>query len=473
MIRVVEVLATLQRAGAETMAVSLASGVDRTVFEPVVISLYDAFPGGLEPVLADCGVPVRHLGKTKGFDGRMWPRLARAFRELRPDIIHTHSYVLRYVWPAAGVAGSGRIVHTVHNLAGREVDWLGRMIHRAAFRSGAVAVAVAGEVAASFEATYGFAPAATIPNGIDTARFHLPGARERWRRANGFDPDEVLVVSVARLDPQKNPRLLAEVFARIGAGRLLLAGDGKLRGALENRDRIHVLGVRSDMPELLSACDIFALASDWEGHPIAVMEAMAAGLPVVATAVGGVPEIVGDAGLLAPAGDAEALERSLRRLIFDAELRARLGRASRERARALRCEKHDRRLRKSVSAGAAVRVALLTTNLARGGAETQVFRACLPFAEAGARGLGGFDASANGIRSGVAGLRTCRSMPPACGASRASCAGSNRRSYTRTCSMPTSRGGCCGWFFPSRRSSRRFTAWPSLPARRGGFAGAT
>lgn len=325
MIRVVEVLPTLKRAGAETMAVSLASGLDRTVFEPSVVSLYGAFPGGLEPA----GVPVRRLGKRKGFDPRMWPRLARVFRELRPDVIHTHSYVLRYVLP---VAGSRRVVHTVHNLAEHDADWLGRMINRAAFRSGVAAVAVAGEVAKSFETAYGFAPAATIYNGIDTGRFHLPAVRRPWRNANGFAADEVLVVSVARLDPQKNPRLLADAFARIGAGRLLLAGDGALRGSLENRERVHLLGVRSDTPELLSACDIFALASDWEGHPIALIEAMAAGLPVVATAVGGVPEIVGDAGLLVPPRDPDALERELRRLMSGPDLRARLGRAGRERA---------------------------------------------------------------------------------------------------------------------------------------------
>ena len=81
---------------------------------------------------------------------------------------------------------------------------------------------------------------------------------------------------------------------------MLLVGDGSLRSSLEGIERVHLLGVRTDLPELLSACDVFAMASQWEGHPLALIEAMAAGLPVVATAVGGVPEIVGDAGLLCP-----------------------------------------------------------------------------------------------------------------------------------------------------------------------------
>ena len=193
-------------------------------------------------------------------------------------------------------------------------------------------MAVGDRVADSFQALYGFAPPAIIPNGIDVARFKVCGARQQWRQQNGFDPDECLIVSLARLDRQKNPVLLADVCARIGAGRLLLAGDGELRETLLDRDRIHLLGVRADTPALLSACDIFVMASNWEGYPIALMEAMAAGLPVVATAVGGVPEIIGDAGLLVLPADPQALEQALRSLIFDPQLRARYARASLDRA---------------------------------------------------------------------------------------------------------------------------------------------
>ena len=100
-IRVLEVLATLKRAGAERVAVELARGLDRTRFETAVVSLYDPFPGGLEPLLEEAGIRTWHLHKSKGFDPRMWPRLARAVREFRPDILHTHSYVLRYAAPVA------------------------------------------------------------------------------------------------------------------------------------------------------------------------------------------------------------------------------------------------------------------------------------------------------------------------------------------------------------------------------------
>ncbi len=388
-IRVLEILATLKRAGAEHVATALACRLDRDRFETAVVSLFDAFPGGLEPVLAEHGVPVWHLGKRRGLDLRIYPRLARIFAEFAPQVIHTHSYVMRYALPAA-MGKRAAIVHTVHNMAGSEVEWLGRMIHRVGFRWGVVPVAVADEVARSVRAVYGIEPAATIPNGIDTGRFHRPGARGPWRQANGFAEEDVLVVSVARLDPQKEPVRLIEAFAAFATGdahgRLLMAGDGALRDEARSRaealgiaGRVHFLGVRSDVADLLAAADVFALASSWEGHPISVMEAMAAGLPVVATAVGGVPELVDDGvtGLLVPAGDSRALAAALASLVTDAGRRREFGRAARERAGELQpgrdggllcCALRTARRRTTMTA----RVVLLTTNLARGGAEMQV-----------------------------------------------------------------------------------------------------
>jgi glycosyltransferase involved in cell wall biosynthesis len=342
-IRILEVLASLQRAGAERMAVSLACGLDVSRFDTEVVSLYDAYPEGFEPVLEAGGIAARHLGKHRGFDPRMVPRLTRAMRAYRPSIVHTHSYVLRYTLPAGLAAGHPGMVHTVHNLAFREVDRFGRLIHRAAFHAGAAAVAVSAEVARSFRKAYGTDPAAVIPNGVDLDCYSHPA--EGWRRANGFDEQDGLIVSVARLDPQKNPLRLIDAFARGLADdarwRLLLAGGGGLRedarrhaARLGLGERVHFLGVRTDIPDLLAACDLFALAADWEGSPMAVIEAMAAGLPVVATAVGGVPELVepGVTGLLVPPGDTAALAESLAALARDPRRRAAFAARARERA---------------------------------------------------------------------------------------------------------------------------------------------
>lgn len=343
-LRVLEVLASLRRAGAERVAVSLACGLDPARFKAGVISLYDPFAGGFESELAEHNVPMWRLGKRPGLDPRMWPRLARVFREFRPDIVHTHSYVLRYVLPAHALRRTGTIVHSVHNLAAQEVDAAGRAIHRLAFRAGVVPVAVSEEVARSFRNVYGFEPA-VIPNGIDTRRRIPAVAREEWRKSHGFQPSDVLIVSVARFEPQKNPIGLIRAFARANsaepASHLIMAGEGSLLEASRHlaqqlglAGRVHFPGVCRSVPELLAACDLFALASNWEGSPVAILEAMAAGLPVLATAVGGVPELVlkDVTGVLVPPGDMEALARAMTALARDPARRQAMGEAGAKRA---------------------------------------------------------------------------------------------------------------------------------------------
>jgi len=329
-IRVLEVLASLKRAGAERIAVSLACRLDPRRFETGVVSLFDAFSGGLEPVLAEAGIETWHLGKHSGLDPRMVARLFRVMRAFRPAVVHTHSYVLRYSLPAGLAARAGAMVHTVHNLAAKEVDLAGRLIHRVAFRRRVAAVVVGEQMRRSFRELYGVEPAAVIPNGIDSGAFRSPGARRQWRRENGFVEGDFLIASVARLEPQKNPLGLIESFAQAFGGdprwRLLLAGDGSLRETAREystrrgvAERVHFLGVRADVAGMLAACDLFALSSYWEGSPLAVMEAMAAGLPVVATAVGSVPELVadGETGLLVPPGEERAFAAALRSLACD------------------------------------------------------------------------------------------------------------------------------------------------------------
>lgn len=335
-----EVLATLKRAGAERVAVSLAERLDPARFETAVVSLYDAFPGGFDAELEARAIPVWRLGKRRGLDPRMVARLADVFRRFRPAVVHTHSYVLRYALPAALWTRAGTMVHTVHNLAPKEVDAAGRLLHRMAFRKRVAAVAVSEEVARSFRGFYGHAPAAVIPNGIEILAGD--GGRAAWRHANGFAEDDLLVLSVARLDEQKNPLGLIDAFALALGGdprcHLLLAGDGALRDAARARAahcgmgaRVHFLGVRDDIAAMLAAADLFALASDWEGRPMAVMEALAAGLPIVATAVGGVPGLVehGATGLLAPRGDIGALARALAELACVPGRRRDMGEAAR------------------------------------------------------------------------------------------------------------------------------------------------
>jgi glycosyltransferase involved in cell wall biosynthesis len=346
--RVLHIVPNLVPYGLERMVGTLAVKTNRQRFEVSVASLFAEQPGSLAASVEAQGIKVFHLGKRRGLDVRMFWRIHKLLVELRPDIVHTHNYVLRYTLPATLRHRTPIVVHTIHNVADHEVDRLGVWLQRFAFRLGGVhPVVIAEAAAASFERVYRMPRPSLIMNGIDVTRHAVPATgRETWRRREGFHSDDLLFVCVARLDLQKNHRDLLQAFAaglaQLTNCRLLLAGDGYLRSELERRARdlgisgqVHFLGRREDVPELLAACDVFVLASLWEGNPLSVMEAMAAGLPVVATSAGGVPELVdsGTHGIIVPSGELPALARALVRMANDRSLRQSMGAAAAAHAR--------------------------------------------------------------------------------------------------------------------------------------------
>jgi glycosyltransferase involved in cell wall biosynthesis len=208
-------------------------------------------------------------------------------------------------------------------------------------------VAIAETVLDSFQSVYGYRDIPLIPNGIPLDAYSSPtSTATAWRHQNGFEAGQLLFVCVARLDPQKNHAMLiasfAEGFRENPDAHLLIVGRdtehsetlkaaARLTGA---GDRIHFLGVRSDVPDILHSSDVFVLASDYEGNPLTVMEAMAAGLPVVATSVGGVPELVvpDETGLLVEPGDGQAMARTLRLIADQPAMRQLFGEAGKTRA---------------------------------------------------------------------------------------------------------------------------------------------
>jgi len=344
-LRVLHILPTLGVAGAEQMAAHLLLALART-YDVGAVGLYPALRGTTEQAMSKAGIPLWRLDKRQGFDVRMFHRIQRVFREFRPDIVHSHLYVLRYSLPASILRGIPVLVHTVHNLAEREADAAGRIVHRMAFRKRVIPVAVSRSVAASMRQVYGIEDAVTIPNGIPVGDFRANrAARARWRRELKLDERDFVFVATGRLTVQKNPLLMLRAFAALADSRahLVLAGEGPLERLVEEevrssglREKVHLLGYRPDIPECLAAGDVFLLSSDWEGHPLGAMEAMACGLPVIATAVGGVPEVVesGLHGLLVPPGDAGALTGAMRFLMERPHERVAMAQASRRRAAA-------------------------------------------------------------------------------------------------------------------------------------------
>jgi len=284
-------------------------------------------------VLAAERIPFRVFSRTGKLDLRLIGQLTTQFRADKVRLIHTHHLgQLMYAGIAGRLAGA-RVIHTEHEfytLSRRRARRLLRVLSALAD----VVTAVAEPVAEFLRDQVGI-PAGkirTIPNGVDIARFQSarPIKRSDW----GWRDEDVVIGCVARLEPEKGHAVLLDAFRRLHErnprARLLLIGEGGERErltataeALGLNGSVRFLGVRGDIPELFASCDVVTLASSREGLPMVLLEAMAAGKAVVATGVGGVPEVIQDGrtGLLVRPGDAEAMAEALEGLIADREKR--------------------------------------------------------------------------------------------------------------------------------------------------------
>ena len=342
--RILHVVGSFAVGGVEQLTARLLDGFKQLGHDVAAVSLFDTQGSHLERFLQQQEIPVHYLRKRIGFDPRALTGLGRIIRQFQPDIVHSHGYVLAYTLGAATLAGVPGQVHTIHNVAGWGMPWWGRDVLSLATLIGVAPVAVSAEVART-NRDANRTEAMTILNGIPVAIYRTARRnRQLWRTENGFGQDDLLIASVARLFPQKNHSLLLRAFARLAPTQsiqLVLVGDGPLKGELQGeadalglRSQVRFLGVREDIPDILAASDVFALSSDAEGNPLALMEAMAAGLPVVATAVGGVPELLthGRDGFVVPPGNADSLAAALSRLIGSPEQRQAMGKDAESKA---------------------------------------------------------------------------------------------------------------------------------------------
>jgi glycosyltransferase involved in cell wall biosynthesis len=345
-IRVLQVIPSLQPGGAERMAVQLLLGLDRSRYSAAAVSLGRRTGADLEFLAANDGLTVWYLDKHPGFDARMYWRFDQVLRRFEPDVVHSHLNSLLYVAPLALARRTPVIVYTAHNFPELLVPSSLRWFYRTSFRCGVTPVSLTRSLTPVLCAAFHLGDLPLIRNGIPVSRFQNPKIpRTEWRVREGYSAQDVLFVCVARLSPQKNHALLLKAFAAgpfaSSAAHLLVAGEGELRRSLTRlaselgiTSRVHFLGNRRDIPELLAAGDVFALSSAQEANPLCIMEAMAAGLPVVSTAVGGVPELVesGVQGFLTEPGDVGGLARAMCVVLHDAELRAALGSQAAKRA---------------------------------------------------------------------------------------------------------------------------------------------
>lgn len=351
-LKIVHVIPTLGEGGAARLTMNLAIYQCSVGHDVKILTLFSPRPGSLDGPMANYlqhrGIKTYFLGKRLGLDITMFRKLDSFVRGFKPHVLHTHGSGLRYSLLAILGRRASAYVHTIHTIAQYEAKGrLDRILRHALFHRFVSPVSISRAVTKSITSLYGRAPRAEIVNAIPVKEYQFNEEQRRaWRRKAGFSPDDVLFVCVAMLRKEKNHDLLLDAFAqgvvKQEKAHLLLVGDGEMRSHIEAkidslglRARVHLLGYRTDVFEILSASDVFVLASAYEGSPLAVMEAMAAGRPVVAPAVGGLPELVvdGETGMLVESGSTRQMAKALNRLASDRSLREYFGQRAAEQAK--------------------------------------------------------------------------------------------------------------------------------------------
>jgi glycosyltransferase involved in cell wall biosynthesis len=305
-------------------------------------------PGALAQPARELGATVICTQKRPGIRVGLVGALRNILREIQPDVVHTHQIgTLFYAGPAALWARIGVVVHTEHGKERYAQQFRTRLLGRFAGRFTSIFFCLTQDMAAAVRASR-IVPDRKIRvifNGIETAQFMQPHDVQGTRRRLGIPEDAPVIGTVGRLTEIKRQDVLIRGFALLNkkypVAHLLLVGEGPLRADLENlagacgvRDSVHFAGYQSPTAPFIQAMTIFALTSRSEGMPQAAIEAAVSGLPIVASRVGGLPELIEDGrtGLLFPVGDERALAAALEQLLAHPDRARRIGHAARQHA---------------------------------------------------------------------------------------------------------------------------------------------
>lgn len=340
-VKIVFIIDSLRRHGTQRFLLHLARGLHRLGYKQTVVVLNDVCDSEIEKGLAAARCSVIRIGKPAFLAaGYGWWRLVSNLRRLQPDVVMTMLDFADTVGrPAARLAGCPVLLSSirVRNVSkpfwrrwvdGKTIRWCQKVV----FNSRHVADYSRRKEAVRAEQIV------VIPNGVNDLRVgHDQWRRDFRKRLEMEEEETALIGAVARLHPQKNLTLFLRALAQLSTDRpwkAVILGDGPARHALlgEARilgltDRVSFLGARTDVESWLAAMDLFVHTADFEGMPNAVMEAMAMGLPVVASDVDGTRELIADGqnGFLVPAGDAAGFAERMEELMEKRELRLRLG----------------------------------------------------------------------------------------------------------------------------------------------------
>ena len=347
-LRVLLVIKCLGYGGAERLLVDTVAAADRQRLEfEVAYVLRDQ--DALVPAIVSGGTAVHSLGAVNNGDLRWMLAFRRLLAAQRYDVVHFHlpyaAALGQFVVSSLPRSARPAVVYTEHSLWDR-AKLLNRVLLRVSMSRQERLIAVS-------QASYAALPVSlrrkttTVVHGVDLSRSESLVTRREEMRARtrselGMTDDELLFMTVANLRPEKGYDVLLDAAHSVSQSslpiRIAAVGRGPLASSLHARrvelaleDRFQFLGQRDDVLELLAGADAFVLASRHEGLPVALMEATSVGLPIVASSVGGIPQVLEDEvdALLVPPGDAHLLAEAMKRLALDPQLREHLGRQAR------------------------------------------------------------------------------------------------------------------------------------------------
>jgi glycosyltransferase involved in cell wall biosynthesis len=331
--------------GAEFMLKELILNLDKELFDIYVITKFSDNGTEIEKILKENNIKIIYSNCKKGFSLKFLFKCYQELKKIKPDIIHTHLGIIISFLPYIYL-NKCKCFHTVHNIPKEE----GKKKYRFFYRKKVKLIGISETIAQMIKEFYNIKYSIPIIyNPVNLSKFmEIVPAK--------YDNTVTLII-IARLCSQKNHKLLLEAFSvamkECKNIQLKIVGEGHLKNELiEYADNLGVsqktefLGQRDDIPYLLKSSDIFVLSSLWEGLPLSVLEAMAAGLPVISTDVGGVKDIVKDNGILVESGNVEKLYEAIIKLVKNNLLRDEMGKKSLEYAKqydsSIMAEKHTK-----------------------------------------------------------------------------------------------------------------------------------
>lgn len=331
--RVAIVLPYFGSGGAENMVSRLASHIDLSRVDAEVICIYGKPQNNrLEKEIEKHGVPIKFIGKGKGFSLKAISKLWQELSAFKPTVVHTHLSACVYCAPWV-LTHKVKMLHTIHSSPYFELIKPKQKVMALLYKiRKAVPVAISHEISSMIISFYkiNYDPE-LIYNPVDIEKFNVTG-----KTHSNFN-----IITVGRLSREKNQKLLIDSVKKLAGNhseiRLTMLGDGPLRNELENYIKesemqkfVDIVGYVDNVEDYFVQADVFALSSDCEGLPLVILEAMAAGLPIVSTNVGGVKDIVTDNGILVEANNLDALTNAFEKLMADSDSRNKLGTLSRE-----------------------------------------------------------------------------------------------------------------------------------------------